>query len=115
MDQNAFLNHWETATTREIVEALQSNLPITKSFAMFAAVREHMKSHEIAAELKQAENDTDWFWKPYTVSDLAKAALHILGIEKYTGNKAEVLFWIENRMEIEEQPRQRETGANHGE
>ena len=100
MNQKYFLDNLSTASESEIVEAMNSKIRMASSFAAFEAVKRKLSDEQIADGLKKMTSDNQFFWEPYHVSDLAHAALHILGLQKYSGNDPNVLYWIDAKMDI---------------
>lgn len=55
-------------------------------------------SESAVSFLKNTMSDERSFWNDYLVSDFAYAALDLLGIEKYKGDRHEVLRLIESKL-----------------
>ncbi len=100
MDQQEFLNYLNVATENEIADAMNSGLCVASSFAAFEAVKRRLTDERIINGLKKMTKDSRYFCGPYSVSDLAYAALHILGINNYDGDSPNVQFWIKAKMDI---------------
>ena len=50
--------------------------------------------------IKTRRNDDSVFWNNYVVSDFAIAALHLLGIDHYAGDRNEICGLINNKLDI---------------
>ena len=66
--------------------------------AICSMVREKNDIEQSGKILKQLSEDNTKFWNTYLVSDFAIAALDILGIKKYDGNRYEIQRMIQSEL-----------------
>lgn len=67
------------------------------------AVHYSLKTPEAVSLIKDLKNDTVTF-DTYSVSDFAIAALDVLGVEKYNGNKQQILDLIGSKFAFMNEP-----------
>lgn len=75
--------------------------PIEKCNIICEVVRRGKHSLSERDAIKNESKNNDIFWNNYLVSDFATAALHLLGWEKYSGNRNEIKELIESGLQFE--------------
>lgn len=76
--------------TSVILSVLQKGGTIQKCNSLIELVKRKETTDEISKVIKLAASDDSPLWNSYLVSDFAKAALDVLGIRKYDGNREEI-------------------------
>ena len=77
------------------------NGSVIKTRAIFEVVNKKEKSPKVIKCLEDLEGDNSTFFNMYLVSDFATAALDILGVKKYSGQREEIERLILSGLQIE--------------
>lgn len=90
----------KTMPETEVLEALQDNNFIVRTAAIWETVRRRITSKTAEVRLRELTWDTESFWEQFLVCDFAEAALDILKIESYQGNKDTVRMLIQSGLDF---------------
>lgn len=81
-------------TNKEIVAAIKNENVIISCVAICETTKRKNDTNDVIEALIEKKESQESFWNNYLVSDFARAALHLLGKEEYTGKREEVLELI---------------------
>lgn len=91
MKGGCLTDHIPQMQTDELVSLLSHENFLVKASAIMEIVERGETNAEIESGLMKAAEDETSFWNTFRVKDLAMAALDRLGIQKYDGDRYEVL------------------------
>lgn len=79
---------------------IKDNNVVMKVRAICESVKRDLSSSDVISAIQDASCDQRSFWNQYLVSDFAEAALDVLGIKKYEGERRQVLEMIEVKLDV---------------
>lgn len=77
------------ASVNVLCEKLAASKTIDQCSIICELVNRNETSELVRVAIKEQESNNLPFWNSYLVADFAKAALHILGLENYSGHREE--------------------------
>ena len=83
-----------------LVEMLYSDGITLKCGAIAELTRRKIIDNDVINRIKELKKDNGSFWHDYLVSDFAYAALDVLGIDRYMGNKKETKELINVKLDF---------------
>ncbi len=90
MAQIGMKNNWNKLAPSLLAKCLPLENKVNQCAIICELVKKNVHSSEVRDSISLLKSSSSVFWKPYLVSDFAIAALHILGMEEYTGNREEI-------------------------
>ena len=96
---NSLIDRMRKGEKKAILDGLSHSGAIYRMNAISFFAISRIQDAEIESKIMELKND-DTVLDGYSVSDFASAALDLLGIETYTGNKALVKDLIESKFEF---------------
>ncbi len=87
-------NDWIEVSTENLIARLPKDKAVGKCVIICELVNRKASSAIIKEVLTKEKNNNNSCWNSYLVSDYATAAMHLLGMNKYKGNKEEIIRLI---------------------
>lgn len=82
----------------KLIQMLMDKNPITVCNAICEIAKSPLHSSNERDELIKLCDNKETFWNNYLISDFAEAALDIIGVQKYIGDRNEVKQLIESKL-----------------
>lgn len=82
----------------KLIQMLMDKNPITVCNAICEIAKSPLHSSKERDELIKLCDNKETFWNNYLISDFAEAALDIIGVQKYIGDRNEVKQLIESKL-----------------
>ncbi len=99
-DTNALIERMEKGQLAAILAGLRHKGALVRINGILNSVRHSVESDEDIDLIRQLKSDITSF-DLYAVSDFAIAALDLMGVEKYNGDKKQILNLIKSKFDFD--------------